>query len=109
MRWFALFAVAGGCGGDEGGSGIPGFPRACDESALDGDCILFSGDGWTSADVTGDCRGELLPACPPGADVGTCTIFVGQPDEVVTTFYVPFWTAADASRACDDEGGEWLP
>lgn len=106
MRWIAALVV--GCGGGGDGTDGPGFPRACDESALDGDCILFSGDGWISADVTGDCEGSLLPSCPPGTDLGTCTVDAGEDFEVVTTFYTPFWSVADAAGACQGSGGTWV-
>ena len=112
MRWIGVLGLlggSGGCGGgDDGDDGGPGFPRACDESAVDGDCLLFSGSDWTSADVTGECTGDLLPSCPPTGVVGTCTIDPGDPFETVTTFYSPRWTAAQGVQACQSSGGTWV-
>jgi hypothetical protein len=105
MRWIVVAGVAA-CGGGTGADDL-GFPRACDESSLDGDCILFSGEGFISADVTENCKGRLLPRCPTG-DVGTCTVKPGEDFEAVTAYYPPLWDLDEATVACDEKGGTWL-
>ena len=55
-----------GCGGGGKEDEEGGFPRACDQSAIDGDCVEYTGDGWTEADVIENCtqQGFMIEACP---------------------------------------------
>jgi hypothetical protein len=110
MRWLAVVLLAGCGGGDGGGGDDVGFPTACDESTIDGDCVDFTGSGWLAEDVTSNCTqgGDLLPECPPTSAVGTCTIDGGTEWETVTTFYSPFWSAASGVQACQGQGGAWV-
>ncbi|MEQ1504608.1 MAG: hypothetical protein ABMB14_20380 [Myxococcota bacterium] len=107
--WVLVVAGCGGGGDDDGGG--PSFPRGCDASQRDGDCILYSGADWTDEDVAGYCTdGTLVPECPPGGAVGTCTMPGGDPGdpfETVSTFYTPFWNAGQASSQCQGQGGTW--
>ena len=86
-------------------------PRACDASRVDddGSCILYSGTGWTGADVEENCTegGTLVPECPPDASVGSCTLTPGE-FETVTTFYTPYWNGTQAIQACTDQGGTFV-
>lgn len=115
MRWVRIFGAAlaaCGCGGDgDGGDDGDdvGFPRACDESDVDGDCVLFSGDGWTAEDVGAACDsgGSLAAACPPAAVLGVCTLSAGNADETQTSFYTPFWSGSQAAQQCQGQGGSW--
>jgi hypothetical protein len=105
LIWLAA-GCAGGKGGD--GDGEPDFPRACDQSALDGDCVEYTGAGWVEGDVVSNCEGgALAPLCPPESVVGWCTIDAGTEFETVTAFYVPFWTAPTGVQACQGQGGSW--
>ena len=106
MRWIAA-ALAVGCGGGSADDDDLGFPRACDESSYDGDCILFSGLGWISTDVVDACLGQVAQICPPSGGVGSCTVLPGEDFEAVTTFYAGFWSVAQAVTACQDKGGVW--
>jgi hypothetical protein len=113
-RWWALALAPAlaGCGGNGDGedSGGPGFPQACDQSEVDGDCVLFSGSRWTEADIAGACeQGELLPDCPSAGSVGTCEIDGGTDEETITSFYAPFWTTPQGAAACQGNGGAWTP
>jgi hypothetical protein len=109
VRWWAVL-IAAGCGGDgtSAGSGTD-FPRACDQSQFDGDCVRYTGSNWVFDDVVTACEegGDLLPDCPAGAAVGTCTLEGGTPNETVTSFYSPFWTVAQAANQCQGSGGSW--
>lgn len=100
------------CGGDDGdgGSTTADFPRACDESEIDGDCVLFTGDGWTAEDVGSACDngGSVSALCPPAPQVGQCTLNAGELDETVTAFYTPFWSATQAGGQCEGSGGVWV-
>lgn len=107
MRRLLLAALlVAGCGGDGKDEGGADFPRACDESEVDGDCVLYSGAGWIAADVEENCTagGTLMPACPDPASVGTCSIDPGE-FETVTTFYTPYWTGTNAIQRCGEAGG----
>ena len=98
------FAGCGDGGKDEGGDA---FPRACDASEVDGDCVLYAGPGWTAGDVQENCvAGTLLPECPPAAAVGACTLDPGE-FETVTTFYTPYWNGSSAIGECADAGGDF--
>ncbi|MEQ1572070.1 MAG: hypothetical protein ABMA64_40960 [Myxococcota bacterium] len=104
-----VMALAGlvGCGGDEV-SADGAFPRACDESTIDGDCVEYTGDGWVAADVTDNCDGgAIVPECPPTTPVGECALDAGTEFETITVFYTPFWNAASGVQACAGQGGAW--
>ena len=102
-----LLALVACAGGDDGApTNGDDFPRACDQSTVDGDCGLFTGAGWTAGDVQESCAaGELLPECPPNA-VGTCTLDPGE-FETVTSFYGTFWNGATAAQSCAESGGSF--
>jgi hypothetical protein len=105
MRW--VWLIAAGCGGEGGGSD---FARACDQSGVDGDCVLFSGAGWTAEDVTEACAadGTVADECPANGAVGACTIDGGADFETVSTFYTGFWTRSEGEFACSGQGGAWV-
>lgn len=104
--WLALVAI--GCGGDGGGGG-GGFDRACDQSEVDGDCVMFTGTGWEETHVTDACAdaGEVLDECPAEGAVGSCTLAAGTISETVSTFYTGFYTPSEAELACTGSGGAW--
>ena len=105
-RLLLAAALCHGCG-DGGGKDDGGhFPRACDESEVDGDCVLYSGGGWTAADVEENCTagGMLMPACPPEGIVGLCVLEPGEL-ETVTTFYSGYWNGTSAIQSCNEAGG----
>jgi hypothetical protein len=107
-RLLLAAALVAGCGDGGGGKDGDGddFPRACDESEVDGDCVLYSGAGWTAADVEESCTagGMLMPECPAAASVGTCVLEPGE-FETVTTFYSGYWTGTSAIQRCSEAGG----
>jgi len=108
MRVYVILgAVACGDPAADGPADPDAFPPACDQSMVDGDCVLFTGDGWVAEDVGDACPTGLISAiCPPGA-LGDCTVDAGNPFETVTSFYPAFWTAASASVTCSSAGGDW--
>lgn len=83
------------------------FPRACDESTVDGDCIEYTGSGWTQGSVVTECAdGTILESCPEGA-IGTCLWFGGTPDETLSYFYPQWWNGSQAAQQCASIGGTW--
>ncbi|MBX2799935.1 MAG: hypothetical protein KTR31_19805 [Myxococcales bacterium] len=101
--WWLVTAM--GCGSGVG----PGMElRACDESELDGDCIVFEGIGYSEAEVAEECdpEGELAQMCPSGA-IGECRLETGTDWVTVSLFYAPFWTGQSASAQCSARGGLW--
>ncbi len=105
MKRLVPFFVAGlvGCDGD---SGVPEFPRGCDESTIDGDCRLFVGASYTESGIEALCGGDIVDACPAG-ELGQCTLFEGTVDELVGYFYPRFWTGTQAADRCLVDGGTW--
>lgn len=108
MRRFGLLLALFACGGKDDGDGTTdAFPRACDQSTTDGDCVYYSGEEWLEEDVLASCvGGSITGQCPPGGAVGSCTLDSG-PFETVSTFYSPFWTAPAGVQACQAQGGAW--
>lgn len=105
--WWIWVALAGCGGGDDADDTSTDFPRACDQSTVDGDCVLYDGSDWLAEDVTGNCVGGTVTAvCPPAGAVGSCTVDPG-PFQTVSTFYTPFWTASAGVQACQSQGGSW--
>ena len=84
------------------------FPRACDESKVDGDCIDFVGEVWTEEEIQQECTdGLLLDSCPEG-EVGQCVIGAGTFDATTSYFYLPFWPGSQAAQRCASIGGTWI-
>ncbi|HHO52402.1 MAG TPA: hypothetical protein ENK18_16405 [Deltaproteobacteria bacterium] len=110
MRLSVLCVLClGACGGDDEGSTTGGFLRACDDSEVDGDCVLYDGGGWTEADIISSCEtGTLAPSCPPGS-IGQCVIDGDTGFSTTTWFYQGFWKPQDAAVACAGPGGVWTP
>ncbi len=102
----AILVVA--CSGGEGAG--PSFPSACDESSRDGDCVEYTGAGWTEDEILAACgNSSLEEACPASDRVdGRCVIDAGTDFESVSYFYLGFWDEASAARACQSTpGAEW--
>lgn len=100
--------VWAGCKGKGEEEGEGGWPRACDQSAGDGDCVLYTGADWEPEDMLESCPEEdIAEACPEGAVVGYCTVDAGTGFETVTAFYTPFWTAPQGVQGCQGKGGSW--
>ncbi|MEN0064909.1 MAG: hypothetical protein AAGA48_22380 [Myxococcota bacterium] len=103
-----ILAVVG-CllGGCDGTSAPEDFPRGCDQSTIDGDCIEYTGEAWTEVGVELQCTtGEIVDACPDGA-VGTCAIDTDTIDGTVSYFYPQFWPGTQAAQKCISRGGIW--
>jgi hypothetical protein len=108
VAWVGCALVAGCNGGKDADGDSGGFPRGCDESTLDGHCILFTGESWVEQDVIDTCSdGQLVQDCPQTTDLGTCTLEAGTEFETVSTFYTPYWTVATAAAQCETNGGSW--
>lgn len=106
-RWLVLVALIG-CSGKDGDSEGEDWPHACDQSAVDGDCVLYTGADWEPEDMIANCSEESFrDECPEGSLVGRCTIDGGSAFETVTSFYVPYWTAPQAVQSCQGQGGSW--
>lgn len=98
MRRVALVLMLAACA--DGGE--PDFDRACDESEIDGDCVVYTGSGWIEEDVEVDCDGVVVAECPPNA-VGRCTIDEGLSFETQSYFYQAFWPGNSASQRCTQQ------
>lgn len=87
----------------EGGSGVPEFDRACDQSQIDGDCVHFTGSSWVEEDVIDACpTGSVVAECPPGA-IGRCTIDAGLSFETRSYFYPAFYPGNAGSQRCNQQ------
>lgn len=97
------------CGGADDGTPTDAFPRACDDSQIDGDCVLYDGPGWVESDVIDNCEtGTLVTACPSGS-IGQCVIDGDTDFSTTTWFYPGFWNGQGAAEACAGPGGDWTP
>jgi len=89
------------------GPSVDDFPRGCDQSELDGDCIEYVGDGYSRSSVETECAmGVVVEACPQG-DIGSCRLAEGTPDESRSYFYPRFWMGSQAAQQCASRGGTW--
>lgn len=105
MNRYGLIGVAFALGCD--GDAMTSFPRGCDQSTLDGDCIEYTGEGWTEASVESQCtEGDVVEACPEGA-IGTCALDTETVDATVSFFYPQFWSGTQAAQQCTSRGGTW--
>lgn len=105
-KWIVVGLLATiGC--DDGETTPDDFPRACDQSTVDGDCITYVGEGYTESDVGELCTvGEVVDSCPDGA-IGECTLDADTVDATVSSFYPQFWTGNQAAQSCLSRGGTW--
>ncbi len=108
MRALTIPALVVGlwaCNGD--GGTVPDFPRGCDESTIDGDCIVYTGAGWTEGEVVAECEnGTIVESCPAG-EIGRCTLDSDTDNQTVSYFYPQFWNGGQAAQQCATRGGTW--
>lgn len=91
----------------DGEGEVPDFPRGCDESTVDGDCIEYVGSAFTESVVETRCpNGTVVDACPEG-ELGQCDLSSTTVDATVSFFYPQFWTGNQAAEQCLQSGGTW--
>lgn len=104
---WVLWVAGCGCTSDAPSSST--FERACDDSEIDGDCVLYEGAGWLASDVVDNCATGVLRADCPTGSIGQCRIDGETSFSTTTWFYPGFWNVQGAEGACGSTGGIWTP